>query len=175
MIFVFSDESCRLRVRQAAERWNADPVTVAALIMQESAGNSWAWRPEPSYRWLWDVVKNAPFRKVTPEELARRTAPHDFPCLAGGNANEWIAQQSSYGLLQLMGANAREMGFRGPYLTELFDPDVNLEWGTRFFSKLVAKYAAGAISAYNAGTPHPGSEYETSVLHWREELKPLFA
>lgn len=171
----FHNEADRLRVKQAADRWNVEPLTLAAIVMQESGGSSFAWRPESKYRWLWDVSKNAPFRKLAPDEIEKGVAPADFPCIPGTTReSEWQMQRSSLGLCQVMGATARELGYRG-YLTELFDPDINLEYGARFFSKLLSKYAAGAISAYNAGTPHLGSDYENSVMRWKEELRPLFA
>jgi len=49
---------------------------------------------------------------------------------------ERILQRTSWGLMQIMGAVARERGFRG-WLTELCDPAVNLEWGCRHLRWMV--------------------------------------
>jgi soluble lytic murein transglycosylase-like protein len=76
--------------------------------------------------------------------------------------------------MQIMGAVARELGFKAPYLSALFDPTENLQWGCMKLGQLTSRYTGGAISAYNAGSPQPGSEYETSVLKWVERLRPLF-
>lgn len=107
------------------------PTLILAIMWQESGGNQWAWNPEPAYRWYWNVKTTAPFRRLTPEEVARKVPPSDFPCFAGDPDQEWNAQGVSWGLMQLMGAAAREQGFKGNYLTELCDPLINLEFGIK--------------------------------------------
>lgn len=104
---------------------------ILAIIWQESSGNQWAYNPEPRYPYLWNVRLDAPFRKQTPAEIASETPPADWPCYTGDPDQEWWAQQASWGLMQLMGAAAREQRFHGNYLTELCDPYVNLEFGVR--------------------------------------------
>jgi hypothetical protein len=78
--------------------------------------------------------------------------PKDFPYLAGDRDQEWWAQQASFGLMQLMGGLARELGFKGAYLTALCDPDLNLQIGCKHLSALL-KWADGdvtkALGAYN--------------------------
>lgn len=110
---------------------------VLALIWQESTGNPWAWNPEQRYPWLWDVKRDKPFRegraapRMTEAELASKAPPADFPALNGDPDNEWLGQQASWGLMQVMGAAARERRFRGLYLTELTEPYTNIEYGSR--------------------------------------------
>ena len=110
---------------------NFNPLLPLAIIWQESGGNRFAWNPEPRYRWFMNVKTRKPFRKVTDDEIAAETPPPDFPCLAGDPDQEYWAQQASWGLLQLMGSSARERGFNGPYLTQLVDPDINIELGLK--------------------------------------------
>jgi hypothetical protein len=104
---------------------------ILAMIWTESSGHAWAWNPEPRYRWLWNVKLDAPFRKMSVEEIAAKDPPEDFPCFAGDPDQEWWGQQASWGLMQIMGAAAREQGFRGAYLTELAEPYCNIEFGLK--------------------------------------------
>jgi len=134
------------------------PLLITALVEQESAGDPYAWNPEPRYRYLWDVKRQAPFRTLTDAERVSEIPPHDFPTLGGDRDQEWWGQQASWGLLQMMGAVARERGFRGVYLTELLDPVVNLEYACRHLSWLKSRFYfaygwGGVIAAYNAGGP----------------------
>ena len=141
-------------IARAATSQGLDPRVVAALIRVESGGNRWAWNPEPAYRYVWNVVTQRPFRALTPEEAARKTPPADFPVLAGDRDQEWWGQQASWGLMQVMGALARERGFRGLYLTELTDPALNLSIGCAHLAGLM-RWAEGdlvqALAAYNGG------------------------
>ena len=170
----FKTAEGRLLVTAAGGRYGLEPALVAAFVMQESGGNPYAWNPEPRYAWLWDVKASKPFRTLTATELVSKFPPADFHSLAGEADQEFWGQQASWGLMQLMGAVARERGYRGPYLPALTDLADGLEYGCRHLGHLVNRYAGGAISAYNAGAPHPGSDYEKSVLAWRETLRPLF-
>lgn len=157
-----------------------DPDLLEALVVVESNGNPWAWRPEPRYRYLWDTWKAQPFRALTPEEIASETAPADFHALAGTPHQEWWAQQASWGLCQIMGALARELGFRSAYLTELLNPQTNLNLGAKHLSSLL-RWADGdvgkALGAYNAGRggalSDAGRAYAQKVLHMQAELDPL--
>jgi len=144
-----------------------DPPLVEALIDQESAGNPDAWNPEPRYRYFWNVRTAKPFRAVSELEVAAKFPPKDFPALAGDPDNEWWAQQASWGLTQVMGAVAREHGYKGGYLTRLCsDPALaidlgcahlagNLAWASRLYRGLESGRGAAvtraALAAYNGG------------------------
>jgi len=141
-------------VRQSARDAHLDPALVVALVAQESSGDPWAYNPEPRYRYFWNVRTQSPFRRLTAEEIEREVPPVDFPTIAGDRDQEWWAQQASWGLLQIMGAVARETGFTGRYLTELCDPVLNLTLGCRLLHQLML-WAHGetwqAVAAYNGG------------------------
>lgn len=129
-----------------------DPALVSAIIEQESGWQPWAWNPEPRYRWYWDVKTNTPFRHPTPFELASEYPPDDFPCLAGDPDQEWWAQGSSWGLMQIMGAVARENGCKSPYLTVLCDPETCLMFGLRHLKKLLStRTIKEALLRWNGG------------------------
>lgn len=144
----------RREIADAAAVHGLDRRVVAALIQVESGGNPFAWNPEPRYRYLWNVREGRPFRPLTPAELMDEIPPRDFPVFAGDRDQEWWGQQASWGLMQVMGALAREYGYRAPYLTELVSPAANLGIGCRHLAALL-KWAEGdlvqALAAWNGG------------------------
>lgn len=141
-------------ITSAALACSLDPRMVEALVMVESGGNTFAWNPEPKYRYLWNLRTKQPFRSLTADELASKEPPPDFPASAGDRDQEWWGQQASWGLMQLMGALARERGFMGPYLPQLCDPQLNLQIGCRHLRNLLEwsdGHTGKALGAYNAG------------------------
>jgi hypothetical protein len=144
----------RPQIVTAAKVSALDPDLVEAMVLVESAGRAWAWNPEPHYRWIWDVAKERPFRSLTQAEASSKWPPPDFRSLGGDRDQEWWGQQASWGLLQVMGAVARERGFRGLYLPELCDVATNLMLGSKHFAALL-RWAGGdvwkAVGAYNGG------------------------
>jgi len=144
----------REAIETAAAEAHLSPDLVEAICLVESAGDPWAWNPEPHYRWLWDVRRKRPFRRVTPNEARAKYPPADFQTLAGDRDQEWWGQQASWGLMQIMGAVARELGYRSPYLPGLVDVRTNLELGCTKLAQLL-RWAKGdvaqALAAYNAG------------------------
>lgn len=144
----------RTLLESVATKTGVPPVLALAIARVESDFNPYAWNPEPRYRFLWDVQSQRPFRAVTPAEIASEFPPADFPTLAGDRDQEWWGQQASWGLFQVMGAVAREHGFRGVYLPELTEPSVNALTGCRVLRALL-NWSGGdiarAAAAYNAG------------------------
>ncbi len=162
------------QIRAAAARHNLPQRLIDAIVTIESAGEPYAYRPEPTYRYLWDVRLRRPFRICTDAEIASETAPRDFPSLAGHRNQEWWAQQASWGLMQVMGAVARERGLMAPYLPELTDAATNIEIGCAHLSHLADRFLVdhgwdGVIAAYNTGGPGhgPGSAGEAYVRRVR--------
>ena len=167
---------------------------LAAVVEQESAGDPDAWNPEPKYRYFWNVRTGAPFRRVTDLELAAKFPPRDFPALAGDPDHEWWGQQASWGLMQIMGAVAREHGYAAKYLPRLCsDPAANLALGAAHLAGHV-RWASGlyrgleggrqaaatrsALAAYNGGRggngpggPLRNREYADEVLERYRRLR----
>lgn len=138
----------------AADNAGLDRKLVKAVIEKESTWNPWAWNPEPKYHYFWDVKADKPWRQPTKEEMLSKYPPSDFKTLRGDTDQEWWAQQASWGLMQVMGAVARECGFKGDYLTELNDIEVGLRFGCRHLAKKM--HEAGqdvgkALLAWNGG------------------------
>jgi hypothetical protein len=153
MEFSMTKELGMLIERVAGQHF-LDARLVKAMVEVESGGNTFAWRPESGYRYLWDIKLGKPFRKVSGLELTDDMAPSDFPAIAGTNEQEWFAQRASWGLMQVMGAVAREHGYREPYLPGLCAPSIGLLYGCRVLQSHM-KWSKGvvdqAVAAYNGG------------------------
>lgn len=89
-----------------------DPALVCAVVEQESGWNPWAMRFEPGF--LSHYVKPNLPEAPTTGEMARAT---------------------SWGLMQIMGQVALEMGFEGRFYSELCDPAAGLLWGCKKLAK----------------------------------------
>lgn len=142
---------------------------LTAIYEVESSQTPAAFRHEPGYRWLYDIKNLCPYRGD----------PSQIPAIKGcSRPTELMGQQTSWGPIQIMGATARELGYR-KWFTELCGPD-GIEMGARYLARLAKRYDYNwqdAIEAYNAGRAAPGDDayiseqarqYVQKVLkHWR--------
>ena len=131
------------------------PELIAAFIEVESGGSSYRGRYEPKYSYLSDVNAHAKRCMITPE-------------------TETIFQKTSWGLMQVMGAVARERGFIDD-LPKLTDPYFGIFYGCAHLAWLIKSYGYSGdnlISAYNAGSPRKGplkysnQDYVDKVNKW---------
>jgi len=146
-------------IQVIAPKYSLDPALVATIVQVESGGNRFAHRYESAYEYLWNLSHNVPYR-VRPADRTRDNAPADFPSPGGAETadTEWIDQQASWGLMQVMGAVAREQGFTG-FLTGLTDPLAGLHHGCQLLAKRRDRYLksdgwAGVVASYNGGAPY---------------------
>lgn len=156
-------------ITEIATAKGLDTPLLTAVVIHESSGNPWAWNPEPRYRYMWDVKAKGPFRHLTAAENASATPPPDFHSLAGDRDQEWWGQRASWGLIQVMGAVARQYGFEGLYLTQLTDPRLGLTYGAVHLTTLLRRAQgrrSDALAMYNAGDPASpqGAAYAAAVL-----------
>lgn len=100
---------------------------IYAVCLTESGGNEFAIRHEAHYRWV----------------LGDNLTP-----------GEYIGQKTSWGLMQVMGAVAREYGFTDQF-SALWEPSIGIKYGVKHLKRLYAKHGKWpqTIAAYNAGTP----------------------
>jgi soluble lytic murein transglycosylase-like protein len=122
-----------------AIRHELDPALVCAVIEQESAWNPHAIRYEPAFR----------ARYISPLGLA---------------PTEEIARSISWGLMQVMGQVARELGFAGNFLSALCDPGIGLDTGcTALAAKLYRAdgNVSRALTLWNGGA---SLDYAPEVL-----------
>lgn len=151
--------SYRSEIEGAAAAYRIfDPDIVEAMVLQESGGDQWAYNPEPRYPYLWNVRLNGPYHVESAADLESKFPPsgfYDTRGFHGADADqEWWGQQASWGLMQIMGALARELGFKGIYLPGLCDVHTNLRFGCMHLASLI-EWANGdvwqAVAAYNGG------------------------
>jgi soluble lytic murein transglycosylase-like protein len=108
-----------------AAKYDLLPELVCAVVEQESSWSPWAIRYEPAF-------------------YTRYVMPLGLP------ETEARARSISWGLCQIMGEVARELGFVGP-MASLCDPDTGLEWGCRKLKK-----------CFDA----VGGDTQKALLHW---------
>jgi len=129
-------------------KYELNPLILEAMIMIESGQEKWATRYESRWIWFLTPIKYARLRGVTTK-------------------TERIHQSTSWGLMQVMGTVARELGFKGN-LPELCQPDIGVKYGAIKLSDLLDRYKALplALAAYNAGSPtsKAGAKYSDKVL-----------
>lgn len=127
----------RADIEAAAAAADLDPALVAGVVLAESGGLTHAYRYEPGF---WKRYK-----------LAEQPAYRDQ------NPRRWAA---SYGLLQILGTTARELGHAGSP-EALFEPSCGLRWGCAYLRACLEwaqKFEApdrdtliSALAAYNGG------------------------
>lgn len=110
---------------------------VYAIVRAESNFEPLACRYEPGWNKNW---------LVTPDVFAKS--------LGQSIQTEIVQQSTSFGLMQVMGAVARELGYK-EHLVGLCDPETGLHYGCKKLAQLVKKYPSlnDAVAAYNAGSP----------------------
>lgn len=120
-------------IRTYAAYYEIDPHLLEAFIRQESDYNTWAIRYEITYAYLLD-----------PDEFAKKNRIT--------RATESTLQKMSWGLGQIMGALARELGFEG-LLTQLVDPKINIEFMCKRIQQLykISSSIEDVIAMYNGG------------------------
>ena len=111
---------------------------------------------EPGYAWL-----------VGDDPWERLSKPADC-----SESTEFYLQRCSWGLTQVMGGTARELGWQD-WLTRLVEPRPNLDLGARYLA-LCRRRAGGGLEAalqgYNGGSnPH----YADRVMTWAGRMKEL--
>jgi len=136
-------------ITKIASDAGVSPMLVAAIVQAESSGDTNAVRYEASFQHYWKTA-----------EFARK--------LGITNDTEASLQRHSWGLMQVMGATARWIGFKGP-ITDLLQPEVGLKWGCRYLKRLTEQHKTGPkiIAAYNAGSPRYSKERPGEFVNQR--------
>lgn len=120
-----------------------DPDLVIAISGVESNWNTMAMRYEPKWKYFY-----------RPEVYAKK--------LYITQDTEKQLQMFSYGICQIMGSVARELGFDGP-LPQLLVPEFGIEFSVKKIIALRKKYPdlGDIISSYNQGSPrkNPDGSY----------------
>lgn len=133
--------------------WGLHPnALMFGWVEQESSWNPWASREEPAF-----------YRKYIAPKLGNGLARREGWQLA-----------TSFGLLQVMGVTAREMGYEQRYLPQLVDPSLGLFYGVKYLLHQKRRgdgtWSQG-LAAYNGGLggnrtpPYRRQEYVDEVVH----------
>lgn len=135
----------QLAAKHAAP-YGLDVALVCAVAHHESGWYPFADRHEPAFydRYIQPLINQGKVRNIT-EAKNRAT---------------------SYGLMQVMGQVARELGCTARSLVELTDPDLGIEFGCKKLKECIDKHPSdqrAALLAYNGGGD-PG--YPDLVLKW---------
>ena len=149
--FTVSSDLISLAQEIATHR-GLDPALVCAIIEQESAWNPHAIRYEPAFfaKYVAPLFTNNKVKPPTNTEAQSRSI--------------------SWGLMQVMGQSAREVGFAGQFLSELCDPAVGIEVGCALFACKL-RFAEGNISralqSWNGGgSPYYSAEVESRMARY---------
>jgi soluble lytic murein transglycosylase-like protein len=141
----------------ASKKHALDFWTLVAQVEKESSGNPNAIRLEEAYRWF-------------------------YPSGSKPEGDELEFQRTSWGLLQIMGATARELGYTEaatpwPSSPLKSDPAAALDLGCRYLVGMLRRHGniADALSAYNAGSPSKKNRaaYVEPILKRAEALKEV--
>jgi hypothetical protein len=126
------------KIVDAAHDGNIPWPMLAAIVQVESGGEPAATRFEQHYTYLYKVKDFSSQNGIT-------------------EITEAVHQKTSWGLTQIMGALARELGHNGQ-LPELIDPDLNLRLCCKHLTNLIKRYPKreDMLAAYNAGSPIKG-------------------
>lgn len=131
-------------VEKHAMDFGLERALVHAIIQVESRGLDWAVRYEPNMRWLYSLDRAQELADLCEVSLD----------------TELMCQRTSWGLMQVMGVTARDLGLRDP-IPSLLNADTGIMYGCKLLRKLSDKYALqqDVISAYNAGSPRKNNNF----------------
>lgn len=157
LIVAISDEISAI-IKKYANQFNIEPSLVAAICMQESGFEPWRARYEPAWPFFTFVLHYSQLLGITSE-------------------TELMFQKTSWGMMQIIGDVARELGYDG-HLPKLSLPENGILWGTKKLSQLQKKYddPKDVISSYNQGSPnksvtgqYKNQDYVDNVLVYRSQ------
>ena len=147
--------------RVISKAHQVDPILVIAICGQESNYTPSSVRFEPKWNYLFETEKFARKLKIT-------------------QATEEQLQKFSWGIMQVMGSVARELGF-DKALPELIKADLGIYYGILKLSVLATKYKnqTDQIASYNGGNAtkvngiYRNHKYVDSILKRMSVLEKL--
>lgn len=134
-------------IRVNARRFNFSPEIIASIIWHESAGGQvYAERFEPHW-----------YKRLVPLTRDDLKTFGFVPPAPPGLDQEKRGRSTSYGLMQILGQTAREQGFRGRFMSELFNIETNI-----FFGCKILNAKRGAV--IRKGRPKSDEELVKKIL-----------
>lgn len=120
---------------KSAESFRLDANLIRSIISTESSGITTATRFEPNWHYFNNVQSFADKLGIPREEEEKK-------------------QATSWGLMQVMGGVARDLGFTDD-ISMLLVPDIGIFYGSKKLRQLFDRYGDEdkVVSAYNQGSP----------------------
>jgi soluble lytic murein transglycosylase-like protein len=119
-------------VKGYAEKYGIDLSLLCAVIEHESSWNPWSIRFEPAFE-----------------------SRYIKPALPAAPSTLELTKAMSFGLMQIMGETAIELGFQGKFLSQLCDPGYGVDFGCRKFRRCLDQAGNSetlALLRYNGGS-----------------------
>ncbi len=146
---------------KSSECFRIDAHLIEAIIVTESSGDADATRFEPK----WHLYNNPQFY-----------CDH----LGISKQEEEVSQATSWGLMQVMGAVARDLGYTED-LKMLLVPEVGIFYGCKKLKQLMQRYGSeeAVVSAYNQGNArmangmYMNQRYVDKVYAYLRQLRAL--
>lgn len=146
-------------IKKIADEYNLDWLLVKAVCIKESSLDTWKIRFEPSWKF-----------RFKPEVFSQKNNV--------SLETEINCQKTSWGLMQVMGTVARELGFYED-LPKLLQPQNGIFYGCKKLSALIKRHndLPTALAAYNAGSGNimAGKGYANLVIKIYDDLKKEIA
>lgn len=142
------------KIDDAAEAEKVPADLLGAIVQTESSGNQFALRAETKHAWILDSQTGKKSQVVLKSHYIYLYKPDECAKQAGVTVDTEVwSQVASWGLCQLMGAVARELGLKGP-IVQLLQADVNLKYAAMLLKRLAGRYdkADDILAAYNGGS-----------------------
>lgn len=141
-----------------------DSDLILAVIWQESEGDEAAYRYEVGWRYFYD-----PKARVAMYDSSKSVEQNRSRAFAKLGATEFHSQSASFGLMQVMGAVAREHGIRGFVTSLCSSPVTAVEYGCKHLARFIRHGdLREALKRYN------GSEiYASEVLAKYDEIRAV--
>jgi soluble lytic murein transglycosylase-like protein len=133
-------QDIRDEIEEVSKSYGFDPNLIESFVITESSGNPLATRYEPAFYRKY-ILPMLHHNAVTVEEAKNRA--------------------TSWGLMQIMGQVARELGFKDSF-HELLIPGIGLFWSCKHLKNKFKKYGDHGldyvIASYNAGSPRKNND-----------------
>ncbi|MGH9862222.1 MAG: transglycosylase SLT domain-containing protein [Candidatus Acidiferrales bacterium] len=131
----------------------------ATELLNDAFPAYWRYELEEMPRDAWEMMFPRPYWQVIQREARRQQLdPYLVAALIRQESRfeaDALSSSGAYGLMQLMPGTARQLARRRALPeSRLYEPELNIQLGTRFLAQLLARFGGSvekALAAYNAG------------------------
>lgn len=151
------------KINQLSREFSFDEDFLTAIVLVESNGDINAMRYEPGYPYLYNSYTSSPLRFGGTQPPANFRGPGYI-----SKETELIGQRTSWGPMQVMGAVAREYGFK-KFFPELCSIGLGMDIGCKHLYNLRNRFRLktheleALATAFNTGSPKVNHPYWEKV------------